>query len=538
MAEEVVIKVTVAGEDRVLKSMKDIKKAKKDLAEASVFGDKQAAKALADLNDKLEETGDAVKTLKGSGIEKVTGSFGQLGEGFRNLDFDKIKTGFKGLGAAMKAVPIFLIVEGIMYLVQNFNELSKGSGVLAKALSFVGDILSAISDGLTWLTDNLGWTNSALEEMGDKAVEMADKSKDAIAAQSAEYDRLAKEAKMSGQSAVKYEVAKQQAIIDTNVAILKQLLAYKDAGGEFTEEQQKLLTTSTAALKAATTERKLILFNEAEDKKKKDKEVYDNWEALEKKKVQDWVKLDKELSDAKLAGAEIDKENRKLIADDIALDAKAVSDAAQKLADDDYENSKKLQEKKVEDNKKANQEQLEADKLYEQQKLQSRQDAFNAAKGLSDLFFMNELNNAKGNAKATMEIKKRQFQVDKAFRVAQAIQDGIAATLKAIANGGGVPTGIPFGIATGALAAVNVAKILATKFEGGSVADIGVPSAGVVTNAPNVNTTAPTTQAAQTTTTTKLGEDGQNMGQRVYVLESDISKSQNRVARLNEQATV
>ena len=537
MAEEVVIKVGVDA-SQATNSLKALKAELKAAQSAALNGDGKAAKRVAELKDKMEDLSDSVKTLKGSGVERANASFGALGEGFRNLDFDKIKTGFKGLGAAMKAVPIFLIVEGIMYLVQNFNELSKGSGVLAKALSFVGDILSAISDGLTWLTDNLGWTNSALEEMGDKAVEMADKSKDAIAAQSAEYDRLAKEAKMSGQSAVKYEVAKQQAIIDTNVAILKQLLAYKDAGGEFTEEQQKLLTTSTAALKAATTERKLILFNEAEDKKKKDKEVYDNWEALEKKKVQDWVKLDKELSDAKLAGAEIDQENRKLIADDINSEAKAAADAAQKLADEDYERSKELKDKKTEDTKKANQEQLEADKLYEQQKLQSRQDAFNAAKGLSDLFFMNELNNAKGNAKATMEIKKRQFQVDKAFRVAQAIQDGIAATLKAIANGGGVPTGIPFGIATGALAAVNVAKILATKFEGGSVADIGVPSAGVITNAPNVNTTAPTTQAAQSTTTTRLGENGENLGQRVYVLESDITKSQGRIARLNEQATV
>jgi hypothetical protein len=349
---------------------------------------------------------------------------------------------------------------------------------------------------------------------------------------------LAKEAKMSGQSAVKYEVAKQQAIIDTNVAILKQLLAYKDAGGEFTEEQQKLLTTSTAALKAATTERKLILFNEAEDKKKKDKEVYDNWKALQDKKKAESQKeaddlfaqltknadADKEATDRALEREKKQEEDRAKIRDDMRK---------QELANQKAANAELAKEWEEQD-KKA----LEAVKLYEQQKLQSRQDAFNAAKGLSDLFFMNELNNAKGNAKATMEIKKRQFQVDKAFRVAQAIQDGIAATLKAIANGGGVPTGIPFGIATGALAAVNVAKILATKFEGGSVADIGVPSAGVVTNAPNINTTAPTTQVSTSTTTTRLGENGENLGQRVYVLESDITKSQGRIARLNEQATV
>lgn len=537
MAEEVVIKVGVDA-SQATNSLKALKAELKAAQSAALNGDGKAAKRVAELKDKMEDLSDSVKTLKGSGVERANASFGALGEGFRNLDFDKIKTGFKGLGAAMKAVPIFLIVEGIMYLVQNFNELSKGSGVLAKALSFVGDILSAISDGLTWLTDNLGWTNSALEEMGDKAVEMADKSKDAIAAQSAEYDRLAKEAKIAGKSAVEYEIAKQQAIIDTNTAVLNQLLLTIKSGKELTEEESKLLTSSTAALKQATTDRNLIIFNAKEEQKKKDKEVYDNWKALQDKKKAESQKEADDLfaqltknEDAKIEADKRAKEREKKQEEDRA---KLRDDMRkQELANQKAANAELVKEWEEQD-KKA----LEATKLYEQQKLQSRQDAFNAAKGLSDLFFMNELNNAKGNAKATMEIKKRQFQVDKAFRVAQAIQDGVAATMKAIANGGGVPLGVPFGIATGALAAVNVAKILATKFEGGSVADIGVPSAGVITNAPNVNTTAPTTQVTQTTTTTKLGEDGQNMGQRVYVLESDISKSQNRVARLNEQATV
>ena len=537
MAEKVVIEVEVAGEQRVLKSMKDIKQAKKDLAEASVFGDKKAAAALADLNDKLEETGDAVKTLKGSGVEKVTGSFGQLGEGFKNLDLDKIKTGFKGLGAAMKAVPIFLIVEGIMYLVENFNELSKGSGVLAKALQFVGDILSAISDGLTWLTDNLGWTNSALDEMGEKAVDMAEKGKEAIAAQSAEYDRLAKEAKMSGESAVKYEIAKQQAIIDTNTAILKQLLAYKDAGGEFTEEQTKLLTTSTAALKQATTDRNLIIFNAKEEENKKNKESYDKWKALEDKKKKDLIdqEKDRQAREADVMNAQIDKEEK---------DAQELKDRRAKDLEDLKALSLKRDQEEVaefmakEAELKKIQDQAVADhKASEAAKAEATKVGLDAAQNLSQAFFAIQLNRAKGNATAEIAIKKKMFAVDKAFNVARAIQDGIRSVQAALTippPGGQILAGI-----NAVAAAANVAKILATKFEGGSVADVSAPAvSNVSSNAPNINTNAPTTQAAQATTTTKLGEDGQNLGQRVYVLESDISKSQNRVARLNEQATV
>lgn len=535
MAEEVVIKVGVDA-SQATNSLKALKAELKAAQSAALNGDGKAAKRVAELKDKMEDLSDSVKTLKGSGVERANASFGQLGEGLRNLDFDKVKTGFKGLGAAMKAVPIFLIVEGIMYLVQNFNELSKGSGVLAKALQFVGDILSAISDGLTWLTDNLGWTNSALEEMGDKAVEMADKSKDAIAAQSAEYDRLAKEAKMSGESAVKYEVAKQQAIIDTNVAILKQLLAYKDAGGEFTEEQQKLLTTSTAALKAATTERKLILFNEKEEENKKNKESYDKWKVLEDKKKKDLIdqEKDRQAREADLMNAQIDKEEKDA-ADLKARRAKDLEDLKALSLKRDQEEVAEFMAKEAE--LKKIQDQAVADhKASEAAKKEAVVAGLNAAQTLSQTFFAIQLNKAKGNAEAEIKIKKRMFEVDKAFNVARAIQDGIRSVQAALTIP--PPGGQILAVVNAGLAAANVAKILATKFESGSVGDVSVPTSNVSTNAPNVNTTAPTTQVAQSTTTTKLGENGENLGQRVYVLESDITKSQGRIARLNEQATI
>ena len=103
--ENVGFNVTVNGIERTITSFKDLKKATKDLrdeqlAMSAKFGDtsEQATKAgkkLAELKDKVEDLNDSTKSLKGSGVEKLTSSFRLLSEGISTFDFDKIKTGFK-----------------------------------------------------------------------------------------------------------------------------------------------------------------------------------------------------------------------------------------------------------------------------------------------------------------------------------------------------------------------------------------------------------------------------------------------------------
>lgn len=133
-SEKIAFEVDVKGSEQTIESMKDLKaaiKAAKDeqLKAASVYGESskefiEASKNVSKLKDKVEDLNDSTKSLKGSGVEKVTESFSQLGEGLRNLDTDKIKTGFRGIGAAMSAIPIFLLIEGLKYLVENFDEVS------------------------------------------------------------------------------------------------------------------------------------------------------------------------------------------------------------------------------------------------------------------------------------------------------------------------------------------------------------------------------------------------------------------------------
>jgi len=80
--------------------MQDLKKAIKDanneLLQAGEVGTQsyaEAQKKVTDLKDKLGDLGDAAK-VQGTAVEKLGASTGLLGEGFKNLDLDKIKIGF------------------------------------------------------------------------------------------------------------------------------------------------------------------------------------------------------------------------------------------------------------------------------------------------------------------------------------------------------------------------------------------------------------------------------------------------------------
>ena len=42
--------------------------------------------------------------------DNISSSFSLLGGGLKDMDLDKIKTGFKGIGSAMNAIPLMIIV--------------------------------------------------------------------------------------------------------------------------------------------------------------------------------------------------------------------------------------------------------------------------------------------------------------------------------------------------------------------------------------------------------------------------------------------
>jgi len=561
MAEEVVIKVAVDAEP-ARKSVKGLKGDLKELIDqqANVAKGGKLWKALAkEINEVEGEIGDltdSFKTLTGSGVDRVNASVGLLKEGFASFDMGKIGVGLKGLGSAFKSVLPFALIEGIMYLVENFEELSKGSGFLAKSLRFVGDIIDAIGDKINWLTDKLGLTNTALDEQGEKITENAEKNQEALNETVAAYDRQIKAAQAAGKSTVELEKAKQQAIINTNRLIAEQIANFVRAGGELDDEKKKQLTAALNTIKNAVNEQQVIEIKATEDAKKRNEEAYKKKKELIDKSKEDADRLFDELSKQQDAADQREADARAKEKSDREKNLNELRELrikAEQQEVKDFEESeaalKAIRDKSVSD-AKASREAAAAESI-------------NIAKGVSDVFTQleqnklttetNRINAALQNDKLTAaekyalqkqlyekerEFKRKQFDTDKAFRVAQATQDGIAASMKALAQFGGVPTGIPFAVATGALAAANIAKILATKFDGGVAPVMGSETSSSVsvptTSAPTVNTTAPTTQASTT-----FDEQGRNNNfNRVYVVESDISRVQGRVAKIAEQATI
>lgn len=203
----------------------------------------------------------------------------------------------------------------------------------------------------------------------------------------------------------------------------------------------------------------------------------------------------------------------------------------------------KIAETEIEIAKKTTQEKIELAQIgvgFATQGLQ----AFN---NLSQALTNSQLKRVKDNADAEETIRQKAFKRQKALNIVGATINGAQAVLKAIAQFGPPPS--PFGIAAiaaaGILTASQIALISSQKYSGadtgstggGSVPDVSIPGASVTQPAFggftgfNQNLVGtPTSGTGQTTPFTSGG------GQ-MYVLESDITNTQNRVRVLESGAS-
>lgn len=86
-------------------------------------------KALQDAINKTEgkvgDLTDSFRTLRGSGVERLNSSIGLFREGLLNADTGKLTVGLEGIGSAMKAIPIFLLIEGARLLFENWDKVTE-----------------------------------------------------------------------------------------------------------------------------------------------------------------------------------------------------------------------------------------------------------------------------------------------------------------------------------------------------------------------------------------------------------------------------
>ncbi len=372
---DIKINVKTEGGEEAINSITNIKKQIKELRSQALSigegskGFKQLTQQANELQDKLDDLKDSSKSLQGTGIEKLKSSFGLLTESFKNADFGKAKTAFQGLGSAMKAIPIFLIIEGIQYLVENFEKLSQGSGFLAKALQFVGDIISKVTEGITWLLDKLGLVNAEMDKQSEKLTKNAEKGKKAIEEQNTAYDQQIVLLKSQGKSTVALEIAKQDAIIKTNQLLVQQTIDFVRSGGELSKAQKDVLTEQLKAIKQASVDKQVVINTDI-------KTTSD----AHKKAADEQSKLDKERAEKRLKESQEQAEyTRKQMAD---VNKMIAADAA-KEESDRLKASQKALEDSINTQSEAKRKAEEEDIKREGDALQRHYDMINSVNGVS-----------------------------------------------------------------------------------------------------------------------------------------------------------
>lgn len=547
---------------------------------------KKLQKAINETDDKIGGLKDSFNTLRGSGVERLNSSVGLLSEGFKNFDLEKVSTAFKGLGTAMKAVPIFLIIEGIQYLVENFDKLSKGSGLLGTILRGIGDIFTWLIDKIYEFTDAIGLTNSALDKQGEALETNAEKAKVALEKQTKEYDNQIAAAKAAGKSTVDLEIAKQEAIVNTNKALVEQTIAYVRNGGVLTDEQNKLLTEQIETIKNAKAQENIIKIGA-------DKEAFDKWKEKEderKKKVQedfeDYKKKYKETDDYRRkidddfakwqheesvkarkvleANVTADKEGDLVLRDFKKENAEEVKKKNKEVADAERENQNENQKKfqayanltiatlngifDMVNQKRANElAQYNEGKEAELKAVDDNLNAELAKEGLTEeqktqlkyKAAQEEYQIKLAQYNQNLAIKKKEFENGKKQAIALALINGAVGAVAALSAVPFFPMAI-IGLALATITtAFSVAKIASTKFDSGG----GPPSPPPMPSMGGSGASSGEGGGFKAPQFFGLGEgkpqvDVNTSPQKVYVTEGDITAKQKKVGVIENAATI
>lgn len=506
------------------------------------------SKELNDVEGKIGDINDAASLATGSGIEQLNKGIGLVGEGFRNFDYEKIKIGFKGIGNAMSAVVPLLLVEALVYLVQNFD----------KVLAVVKDLTG------TW---------SAEERAVKSATKAYDAQKKATTSLVVAYDNEIKILEAQGASEAKILDAKKKKLavqiqeLKASVALqdatIKEIKANDDLSESLIRAQIYIAKKlgddkAVAAFEILLDIEKKERLKEFEDKKIESLNTISSLEAdlvvLQLNNDKKVVENAKKTAEEKKKIAEADGEKRyqlwkaeqERMANEEAI---IIPEQKEAIAQTELEiNAAKNAELLNQSALKAQAEidlEKEKQKKIEAGKQVLAKESFNAAKNLSDAIFAIQIGNAqKGSAEET-KLKKQQFNINKAFAITQATIDGVRAVQTVLATYP-LPISIPIAAVTGISSAANIAKIASAKFDGGVSGGGGSTPTGSIgsTQLP----TPPTINTPQNNTNTQFDSQGNNLGAsnqrqtiditgKVIVTENDIREQQNRANKIKAQTT-
>lgn len=591
------IKIETAAAANSVKELRTSLKSLKDELNNVAAGSqefKKISNAINETEGRLGDLNDSFNTLTGSGIERTNKSIGLLKDGFFSFDFDKIKLGFKGLGAAMSAIPIFLIIEGLKLLWENFDKVTKflkevatGFDNAAKSMSKANEELLTYLD----LNKKLSEQNNEAAQHEIKLAELRGESIEKITElKIKQYKQDLENARVNEIITDKY-IANNKKIID---GMIQAGLTDSDYYKKIREQQDKLIEKSQeSADKRIDLQRKIQIASleqikqEKEEKEKKDQEAHDKWLKIQeekKKKQEEDDKLTRERVEAQYAfmndmlgkglQAMIDNANAKLkyqqdidkylLEKEAEKNRKIKEQKATDLANEDAEiqatlqsreentlayklqkleeekqskldNAKLTEEERINIIKDSNKQETELKEAQREQNAQIAKQGISAIQGISDLYYASQLKAAKGNAAKEKQIRKEQFNVNKAFGITNAVIDGVRGVQSALAMG--PPAGYVFAALSAVMAGINIAKIASAKFDEGG-------SSGTDANIGSVGSSAsgappPIANPSNTVDTTKFGEGGKNLEMtppKAQVVETEITSKQKIVTKMEGQA--
>lgn len=494
---------------------------------------KKLGQDINELEGRLGDLNDRFNTLRGSGVERLQSSFGLLREGLTSADFGKAKIALQGIGQAMAAIPILLIVSGIMKLIENFDKLKSSGGLLGQALTAIGDVLDFVGDKFTDFLDLIQVIDKDLQKISEQIDKNASFLGGFLDEQIRQRENQIRILQAQGKDTVKLEKEKQAVIIATNKLIIQQIEASIAAGNKLTEDQQKRLADARKAIQQAQVEGQILEAKAEQERAKKNAAAAEAAKRAKDEELKRRLDLEKQISDANIAGAENQQKLNKMIADDEARARQEKIDAEQAAADAEYNI---LVEKAKKEKELADAEALKKQQIRDAEFALATA-SLNSLQSLSDTFFAIRLANLEEGSKKEQEVARRQFNLNKALAISSTLISGFQGVVNALSAKSTIPE--PFGqalkvanaVSIGLATAANVAKISAQQFKstasGSTASGGGTPRNN---NTPNVNTPTP----PQAQLPNQQGTFIQD--QRVYVLESDISKAQSRVTRVEEQA--
>lgn len=577
---EVTISTKVEAPD--ISSLQNLTKELKAAKSAALNGDGQAAKRVAELKDKIDDLKDATQTFQGSGVEKLKNSFGLLTDGFKNFDSDKVKIAFKGIGSAMSAVPIFLLVEGITALIENFDVVVEKFKEFFNIQSDGEKAVKALNAEIERQKDLNKAASSAyeneikiLEAQGASSAKIIAKKRElnALKIRELEIDTELQKKKIEEiflndsliESTTKFNIALQRKLGNNKAADLLEKALFKDKIERAKTETDKLKENAIAIANLKTEIRVEEIKNDVEVQKKRDENRKKNIDESQKEADELFQQLSrrqdaedklnaearKREKEAKEAAAKAEAERLKQIeANNIKVQEDAVNELKNVLALrvqvaeagsqdqlnallNQLETEKQLTLAKYDE---GTEERLLLEQKFQSQKdqlitdyrnkqfkedLQVATDGFTALQGLSDTYFtLKQAQEQEGTEEYERNAKK-QFEINKALQLGTAVITGIQSIL-AITSVPDFTLGVATAIRIAAQVALNVAsiaKIATTKYKSTSSAGGGVPKLSTGGGGGgNVNPSQPNIPAPKPQDSTQFDEQGNRINSQPIIV--------------------